>query len=36
MSAGIIKNRIAGTRITVWDVLRYLENGCSAEEICQR
>ena len=25
----IVKNRIAGTRITVWDVLHYLEAGWS-------
>ena len=35
MSESIVKNRIAGTRITVWDVLHYRENGCSTEEICK-
>jgi uncharacterized protein (DUF433 family) len=29
----IAKNRIAGTRITVWDVLHYLETGWSHPEI---
>jgi uncharacterized protein (DUF433 family) len=29
----IVKNRIAGTRITVWDVLHYLETGWSYPEI---
>ena len=29
----IVNNRIAGTRITVWDVLHYLEHGRSPEEI---
>jgi uncharacterized protein (DUF433 family) len=29
----IVKNRIAGTRITVWDVLHYLETGWSCPEI---
>jgi len=29
----IVKNRIAGTRITVWDVLHYLETGWSCSEI---
>jgi uncharacterized protein (DUF433 family) len=29
----IVKNRIVGTRITVWDVLHYLENGWSCPEI---
>jgi len=29
----IINNRIAGTRITVWDVLHYLETGWSCPEI---
>ena len=33
MSAAIVKNRIEGTRITVWDVYHYLENGCTVEEI---
>jgi len=31
----IIKNRIAGTRITVWDVLHYLETGWSCPEIAE-
>lgn len=35
MSAKIINNRVDGTRITVWDVLHYLENGCSTAEICR-
>jgi uncharacterized protein (DUF433 family) len=29
----IVNNRIEGTRITVWDVYLYVENGCSIEEI---
>jgi uncharacterized protein (DUF433 family) len=29
----IVENRIAGTRITLWDVLHYLENGWSCPEI---
>ena len=29
----IVKNRIVGTRITVWDVLHYLETGWSRPEI---
>jgi len=29
----IVNNRIAGTRITVWDVLHYLEHGWSCPEI---
>jgi uncharacterized protein (DUF433 family) len=29
----IVKNRIAATRITVWDVLHYLETGWSQPEI---
>jgi uncharacterized protein (DUF433 family) len=29
----IVQNRIAGTRITVWDVLHYLETGWSQPEI---
>ncbi len=29
----IVNNRIAGTRITVWDVLHYLEHGWSWPEI---
>jgi uncharacterized protein (DUF433 family) len=35
LSTAITNNRIDGTRITVWDVLHYLENGCTAEEICR-
>src|SRR5262249_20564320 len=31
----IIKNRLAGTRITVWDVLHYLETGWSCPEIAE-
>lgn len=33
MSAAIVKNRIEGTRITVWDVFLYSEHGCSVDEI---
>lgn len=33
MSAAIVNNRIEGTRITVWDVLHYLEHGRSVGEI---
>jgi uncharacterized protein (DUF433 family) len=33
MGDPIVNNRIAGTRITVWDVLHYLENGRSPEYI---
>jgi uncharacterized protein (DUF433 family) len=29
----IVNNRIAGTRITVWDVLHYLESGWSQPDI---
>ncbi len=29
----IVKNRIASTRITIWDVLHYLEAGWSRPEI---
>jgi uncharacterized protein (DUF433 family) len=29
----IVKNRVAGTRITVWDVLHYLETGWSQSKI---
>src|SRR6516162_2254101 len=29
----IVHNRIAGTRITVWDVLHYLETGWSRSEM---
>lgn len=35
MNATIVNNRIDGTRITVWDVLHYLEHGCTAAEICR-
>ena len=31
----IVNNRIAGTRITVWDVLHYLETGWSRPEIAE-
>src|SRR5206468_3480119 len=31
----IVNNRIAGTRLTVWDVLHYLETGWSSPEIAQ-
>jgi uncharacterized protein (DUF433 family) len=31
----IVNNRIAGTRITVWDVLYYLETGWSCPEIAE-
>ncbi|HKI31992.1 MAG TPA: DUF433 domain-containing protein [Gemmataceae bacterium] len=33
MGDTIVNNRIAGTRITVWDVLHYLEYGRSPESI---
>ena len=33
MSDLIINNRIVGTRITVWDVLHYLEGGWTRREI---
>ena len=33
MAASIVSNRIAGTRITVWDVVYYLEKRRSLEEI---
>ncbi len=33
MTAAIVNNRVAGTRITVWDVVHYRENGRSPEEI---
>jgi uncharacterized protein (DUF433 family) len=33
--AMIVKNRIAGTRITVWDVLHYLETGWSWPDIAE-
>lgn len=29
----IVKNRVQGTRITVWDILHYLETGWSHAEI---
>ena len=32
MGAVIVNNRIDGTRVTVWNVLHYLENGWSEEE----
>jgi uncharacterized protein (DUF433 family) len=35
MSARIIDNRIAGTRITIWDVLHYADAGWTAPEIAQ-
>lgn len=35
MSAAIVNNRISGTRVTVWDVLHYLEHGCTPAEICR-
>jgi uncharacterized protein (DUF433 family) len=31
----IINNRIAGTRITIWDIVHYLENGESPEQIAE-
>lgn len=34
MQAAIVNNRIAGTRITIWDIVHYLEGGdWSLEEI---
>lgn len=33
MNAAIVNNRIAGTRITVWDVLHHLENNWSQADI---
>src|SRR5262245_8941008 len=33
MAAAIIKNRVDGTRITVWDVYQYVEAGWSDEQI---
>ncbi len=33
MSEAIINDRIAGTRITIWDIFHYLENGRSPEYI---
>jgi uncharacterized protein (DUF433 family) len=35
MSVAIVQNRIQGTRITVWDVLHYLETGWSHAEIAE-
>jgi uncharacterized protein (DUF433 family) len=35
MSATIVNNRIAGTRITIYDVVQYLEYGWSAEGITE-
>jgi uncharacterized protein (DUF433 family) len=34
-SAAIVNNRVAGTRITVWDIFYYLESRTSHEDICQ-
>ena len=31
----LVKNRIARTRITVWDVLHYLETGWACPEIAE-
>ena len=31
----IVKNRIAGTRITIWDVLHYLETGWCPPDIAE-
>lgn len=33
MSATIVNDRVDGTRITVWDVFMYLDEGWSAEQI---
>ncbi len=33
--AVILNHRIAGTRITVWDIVYYLERGTSQDEIAQ-
>ena len=33
MSVSIVNNRIKGTRITVWDVVHYLEGNWTAQEI---
>jgi uncharacterized protein (DUF433 family) len=33
MPSAIVNNRIAGTRITVYDVYYYLDRGCPPEEI---
>jgi uncharacterized protein (DUF433 family) len=35
MSAVIVNNRISGTRITVWDIVHYLESHWSHTEIAQ-
>jgi uncharacterized protein (DUF433 family) len=35
MTCTIVNGRIDGTRITVWDVLHYLEYGCTTAEICR-
>jgi uncharacterized protein (DUF433 family) len=35
MGDTIVNNRIAGTRITVWDITYYLENGKSPEYIAE-
>ena len=35
MGDAIVNNRIAGTRITVWDVIYYLEKGRSPEYIAE-
>lgn len=35
MGDTIVNNRIAGTRITVWDITYYLEKGRSPEYIAQ-
>ena len=32
---GIVNNRIAGTRVTIWDVVHYLERGRSRDEIAR-
>ena len=33
MPCSIVNGRIDGTRITVWDVFMYVDEGCSTEEI---
>ncbi|MDA1014162.1 MAG: DUF433 domain-containing protein [Planctomycetota bacterium] len=35
MTARIVKNRVEGTRITVWDITHYLEGNFSHEEILE-
>ena len=35
MTAAIVDNRIAGTRTTVWDIVRYFEHGRSPEYIAE-